>query len=54
VAEGVETAEVMEALDALSCDTAQGYYISRPLPAQELSVSLRGPARKPSASRAGS
>jgi diguanylate cyclase (GGDEF)-like protein len=54
VAEGVETAEVMEALDALSCDTAQGYYISRPLPAQELSVSLRGPARKPSASSAGS
>jgi predicted signal transduction protein with EAL and GGDEF domain len=54
VAEGVETAEVMDALAALSCDVAQGYYISRPLPAQELSVSLRGPARNPSASSADS
>jgi EAL domain-containing protein (putative c-di-GMP-specific phosphodiesterase class I) len=54
VAEGVETAEVMDALAALECDIAQGYFISRPLPAQELSVSLRGPARKPSASSADS
>ena len=41
----------------LRCDTAQGYHISRPLPADELdlqalSVSLRGPARKPRSSSA--
>ncbi len=54
IAEGVETAEVMDALAALRCDTAQGFFISRPLPAQELSVSLRGPARNPSASSAAS
>ena len=64
VAEGVETAEVMDALRELRCDVAQGYHISRPLPAGELdlqaligyadSVSLRGPARKPSSSSADS
>jgi diguanylate cyclase (GGDEF)-like protein len=57
VAEGVETAEIMDALRELRCDVAQGYHISRPLPAgeldlQALSVSLRGPARKPSSSSA--
>jgi diguanylate cyclase (GGDEF)-like protein len=57
VAEGVETAEIMGELAGLRCDTAQGFHISRPVPADELSawlqaesVSLRGPARKPSAS----
>jgi diguanylate cyclase (GGDEF)-like protein len=57
VAEGVESPEIMEKLGALSCDTAQGFHLSRPLPADELatwlqgvSVSLRGPARKPSSS----
>jgi len=35
VAEGVETAETWELLAALRCDGAQGYYISRPLPADE-------------------
>jgi diguanylate cyclase (GGDEF)-like protein len=55
VAEGVETAEIMRELAELRCDVAQGYYISRPLPAgeldlQALSVSFRGPARKPSSS----
>jgi diguanylate cyclase (GGDEF)-like protein len=59
VAEGVETAEIMRTLADLRCDTAQGYHISRPLPAgeldlQALSVSLRGPARKPMARNAGS
>jgi diguanylate cyclase (GGDEF)-like protein len=50
VAEGVETAEIMDALAALRCDVAQGYFISRPVNLQALSVSLRGPARKPSSS----
>jgi diguanylate cyclase (GGDEF)-like protein len=57
VAEGVESAEIMDELAALNCDTAQGFHLSRPLPADELaawlqaeSVSLRGPARNPSSS----
>lgn len=33
VAEGVETQAMLQQLEALSCDVAQGYYISRPLPA---------------------
>ena len=32
VAEGVENADVLEQLRALSCDEAQGYHIGRPLP----------------------
>lgn len=32
VAEGVEDKEIMENLQALGCDKAQGYYISRPIP----------------------
>src|SRR5918992_2456163 len=59
VAEGVETETIMHGLAELRCDTAQGFYISRPLPAealdvQALSVSLRGPARNPSSSSAAS
>jgi diguanylate cyclase (GGDEF)-like protein len=50
VAEGVETAQVMDTLTALRCDVAQGYFISRPLELQALRVSLRGPARNPSSS----
>ena len=50
VAEGVETLAQVRLLRSLECDEVQGYYISRPLPAQALSVSLRGPARNPSAS----
>lgn len=41
VAEGVETAETWDALRALGCDAAQGYYVSRPLPADELERWLR-------------
>ena len=33
VAEGVETPEVWTQLEQLGCDIAQGYYISRPMPA---------------------
>ena len=36
IAEGVENREVWDRLRALGCDEAQGYYISRPLPASEL------------------
>ena len=33
VAEGVETAQTLAALADLGCDVAQGYHLSRPLPA---------------------
>jgi diguanylate cyclase (GGDEF)-like protein/PAS domain S-box-containing protein len=36
VAEGVETQEVLDRLTEMGCDAAQGYYMSRPLPADEL------------------
>jgi len=35
IAEGVETAEQASALKAMGCDVIQGYYFSRPLPANE-------------------
>ena len=35
VAEGVETSEVLDVLAALECDVAQGFLLSRPLPAAE-------------------
>jgi diguanylate cyclase (GGDEF)-like protein len=40
VAEGIETEAVMEHLTALGCETAQGYFISRPLPGDELTNRL--------------
>ncbi|HUK56314.1 MAG TPA: EAL domain-containing protein, partial [Nitrospiria bacterium] len=36
VAEGVENREVLERLVEMGCDAAQGYYMSRPIPAEEL------------------
>jgi EAL domain-containing protein (putative c-di-GMP-specific phosphodiesterase class I) len=36
VAEGVESEAILRDLGALSCDVAQGYFLSRPLPAAEL------------------
>jgi EAL domain-containing protein (putative c-di-GMP-specific phosphodiesterase class I) len=36
VAEGVESEEVLEVLVALDCDVAQGFLLSRPLPADQL------------------
>jgi diguanylate cyclase (GGDEF)-like protein len=41
VAEGIETAAVCERLAAMGCDTGQGYLISRPAPAEELTEWLR-------------
>ncbi|HEX8155626.1 MAG TPA: EAL domain-containing protein, partial [Thermoanaerobaculia bacterium] len=35
IAEGVETAESWRILKRLGCDMAQGYYMSKPLPAPE-------------------
>jgi diguanylate cyclase (GGDEF)-like protein len=40
VAEGIETDAVMEHLAALGAQTGQGYVISRPLPAEELTEKL--------------
>lgn len=36
VAEGVETAEQLAILQTLSCNEVQGYYVSRPVPANEM------------------
>jgi diguanylate cyclase (GGDEF)-like protein len=41
VAEGVETEAVMDELRVLGCDVAQGYSVSRPVPAAELEQWLR-------------
>ncbi|MBI4492864.1 MAG: EAL domain-containing protein [Chloroflexi bacterium] len=41
VAEGVEDRSTWDLLIALGCDLAQGYYLSRPLPAAELECWLR-------------
>ena len=47
VAEGVETVETWDALALLSCDEAQGFFVSRAMPAQALGAWLgtRTPAR---------
>ncbi len=42
VAEGIETPDVCERLAEMGCDTGQGYLISRPAPAQELTPWLMG------------
>lgn len=44
VAEGVEDQRTLDALCELGCDIAQGYYISRPLPAVDLASWLSHPA----------
>jgi diguanylate cyclase (GGDEF)-like protein/PAS domain S-box-containing protein len=53
VAEGVETLEQLEFLEAHDCDEAQGYYFSRPVPAEQfaklLSTGISRPRARPSA-----
>jgi EAL domain-containing protein (putative c-di-GMP-specific phosphodiesterase class I) len=45
VAEGVETGAVWSQLADLGCHSAQGYFLARPLPAQELTPWLQERAR---------
>nr|WP_246315241.1 EAL domain-containing protein [Kineococcus aurantiacus] len=45
VAEGVEQASQVRALQAVGCDTAQGYYFSRPVPADRLPGAVEGCTR---------
>jgi EAL domain-containing protein (putative c-di-GMP-specific phosphodiesterase class I) len=40
VAEGVENRQTLDMLKELGCDNAQGYYMSRSLPASELTTWL--------------
>jgi EAL domain-containing protein (putative c-di-GMP-specific phosphodiesterase class I)/ActR/RegA family two-component response regulator len=40
VAEGVENKEIFECLVNMGCDIAQGYYIAKPMPADELNAWL--------------
>jgi diguanylate cyclase (GGDEF)-like protein len=42
VAEGVESEEILHRLDALGCDMIQGFYLSRPVPAGEITKMLQG------------
>jgi EAL domain-containing protein (putative c-di-GMP-specific phosphodiesterase class I) len=41
VAEGVETATSLALLTELGCETVQGYYVCRPVPAPQLTDWLR-------------
>jgi len=47
VAEGVEDAETLDRLVTLGCDTAQGYFISAPLPPEKLEQWLSKRADQP-------
>ena len=50
VAEGVEDEATLRAVAEWGATLAQGFYISRPLPAEDLAAMLSAPAR-PSAGR---
>ena len=40
VAEGVENEATLDALRELNCDAAQGYFIAKPMPAEEFEAWL--------------
>lgn len=44
VAEGIETTEQLEQLDALGCDLLQGYHLGRPAPADATRALMAAPA----------
>jgi diguanylate cyclase (GGDEF)-like protein/PAS domain S-box-containing protein len=48
VAEGVESKEIWDRLNELGCTAAQGYYLTRPVPASELRTWLEERRRSPS------
>ena len=52
IAEGVETAEQLAFLKLLGCDKAQGYYFSKPVPAQDFANLLRSWHAQPRAATA--
>ncbi|HET6866771.1 MAG TPA: EAL domain-containing protein [Solirubrobacteraceae bacterium] len=54
VAEGVENEKVWDRLRALGCTAAQGYYLSRPVPADELSAWLQQRSSQPESAGASS
>jgi diguanylate cyclase (GGDEF)-like protein/PAS domain S-box-containing protein len=47
IAEGVETEDQLERLRALGCEFAQGFYFSRPIPAEEATALLEEPQAVP-------
>ena len=47
VAEGIESLEVLEELRKLGCDYAQGFYISKPVPASEFEAICRRSKARP-------
>lgn len=46
IVEGVETSDQAAALTSLGCEQIQGYYFSRPMPAQEIAAFLDGPTKQ--------
>jgi EAL domain-containing protein (putative c-di-GMP-specific phosphodiesterase class I) len=54
VAEGVENGDILSALNSLGCDEAQGYHVSRPVPATDfMAVCTRWESSLPTAAVSG-
>jgi diguanylate cyclase (GGDEF)-like protein len=47
IAEGVETIDQHERVASLGCDSAQGYFYARPMPAREVGAALSGELTRP-------